>query len=100
MSIAHGSRDGIRSSLRRRAVPTRPTVARDPLDHTSRGFLVFAFGARRGTTARKEHTMERAEKEQVLGEIKEAFSNVASIIIADYRGIKVPSARRAATTAC
>lgn len=35
--------------------------------------------------------MERAEKEQVLGEIKEAFENVASIVIADYRGIKVPT---------
>ena len=34
--------------------------------------------------------MERAEKEQVLGEIKEAFSNVASIVIADYRGLRVP----------
>jgi large subunit ribosomal protein L10 len=39
----------------------------------------------------KEHTMERAEKEQVLGEIKEAFANVASIVIADYRGIRVPT---------
>src|SRR4029079_13642643 len=38
----------------------------------------------------KEHTMERAAKEQVLGEIKEAFTNVASIVIADYRGITVP----------
>ena len=35
--------------------------------------------------------MERAEKEQVLGEIKEVFSNVASVVIADYRGIKVPT---------
>ena len=35
--------------------------------------------------------MERAEKEQVLGEIKEAFANVASVVIADYRGIKVPT---------
>ena len=34
--------------------------------------------------------MERAAKEQVLGEIKEAFTNVASIVIADYRGITVP----------
>ena len=34
--------------------------------------------------------MERAAKEQVLGEIKEAFANVASIVIADYRGITVP----------
>src|SRR3954467_9265219 len=35
--------------------------------------------------------MERAAKEQVLGEIKEAFANVASIVIADYRGIRVPT---------
>ena len=34
--------------------------------------------------------MERAQKEQVLGEIKEAWQNVASIIIADYKGITVP----------
>ena len=34
--------------------------------------------------------MERAQKEQVLGEIKEAWKNVASVIIADYRGITVP----------
>jgi len=34
--------------------------------------------------------MDRTQKEQVLGEIKEAFSNVSSIVIADYRGITVP----------
>ncbi|MBX3160901.1 MAG: 50S ribosomal protein L10 [Deltaproteobacteria bacterium] len=34
--------------------------------------------------------MDRAGKEQVLGEIKEAFQNVASVVIADYRGIRVP----------
>ena len=34
--------------------------------------------------------MERAQKEQVLGEIKEAWQNVASIVIADYKGITVP----------
>ena len=34
--------------------------------------------------------MERAQKEQVLGEIKEAWKNVSSIIVADYRGITVP----------
>jgi large subunit ribosomal protein L10 len=34
--------------------------------------------------------MERAQKEQVLGEIKEAWQNVASIIVADYKGITVP----------
>ena len=34
--------------------------------------------------------MDRTQKEQVLGEIKEAFANVASIVVADYRGIRVP----------
>ncbi len=34
--------------------------------------------------------MDRAAKEQTLGEIKEAFKNVASVVIADYRGIRVP----------
>ncbi len=34
--------------------------------------------------------MERAQQEQVLGEIKEAWQNVASVIIADYKGITVP----------
>jgi large subunit ribosomal protein L10 len=35
--------------------------------------------------------MERAAKEQILGEIKEVFQNVAAVIIADYRGIRVPT---------
>jgi large subunit ribosomal protein L10 len=34
--------------------------------------------------------MDRTQKEQTLGEIKEAFANVASIVVADYRGIRVP----------
>jgi large subunit ribosomal protein L10 len=34
--------------------------------------------------------MERAQKEQVLGEIKEQWQNVASVIVADYAGITVP----------
>jgi large subunit ribosomal protein L10 len=34
--------------------------------------------------------MDRAGKQQILGEIKEAFSNVASVVVADYRGITVP----------
>jgi large subunit ribosomal protein L10 len=34
--------------------------------------------------------MERAQKQQVLGEIKEAWQNVSSIVIADYKGITVP----------
>lgn len=38
--------------------------------------------------------MERAAKEQVLGEIKDAFANVSSIVIADYRGITVPVVTR------
>jgi len=35
--------------------------------------------------------MDRAGKQQILGEIKEAFTNVASIVVADYRGIRVPT---------
>ncbi len=34
--------------------------------------------------------MDRAQKQQVLGEIKEAWQNVASIVVADYAGITVP----------
>ena len=34
--------------------------------------------------------MEKAAKEQVLGEIKDAWKNVSSVIIADYRGVRVP----------
>jgi len=34
--------------------------------------------------------MDRAGKEQILGEIKEAFTDVTSVIIADYRGVTVP----------
>ena len=34
--------------------------------------------------------MDRGAKQEMLGEIKEAFANVASIVIADYRGITVP----------
>ncbi len=34
--------------------------------------------------------MERAQKEKVLGEIKEQWKNVSSIVVADYSGIKVP----------
>jgi large subunit ribosomal protein L10 len=34
--------------------------------------------------------MDKADKQEVLGEIKEAFANVASVVIADYRGITVP----------
>ena len=34
--------------------------------------------------------MDKASKQEVLGEIKEAFANVASVVIADYRGITVP----------
>ena len=35
--------------------------------------------------------MEKAAKEQVLGEIKDAWKNVSSVIIADYRGVRVPT---------
>lgn len=34
--------------------------------------------------------MDKAGKEEVLGEIRESFKNVSSVIIADYRGIRVP----------
>ena len=34
--------------------------------------------------------MDRAAKQEMLGDIKESFANVASIVIADYRGITVP----------
>lgn len=34
--------------------------------------------------------MERTQKQQVLGEITEAWKNVASIVVVDYRGITVP----------
>ncbi len=34
--------------------------------------------------------MDKAAKEVMLGEIKEAFANVSSVVIADYRGIRVP----------
>jgi large subunit ribosomal protein L10 len=35
--------------------------------------------------------MEKAQKEEVLGEIKESFANVSAIILADYRGMDVPT---------
>src|SRR5712672_3806305 len=55
---------------------------------TSRGLLAF----RKEEPSREQRsTMERAAKEQILGEIKEAFANVASVVIADYRGIRVPT---------
>lgn len=34
--------------------------------------------------------MDRAGKEQILGEIKEAFTNVQGVILAEYAGITVP----------
>ncbi|MBK9033423.1 MAG: 50S ribosomal protein L10 [Myxococcales bacterium] len=34
--------------------------------------------------------MDRAGKAEILGEIQEAFANVASVVIADYRGVTVP----------
>lgn len=34
--------------------------------------------------------MDRASKETMLGEIKEAFANVQSVVLVDYRGITVP----------
>jgi large subunit ribosomal protein L10 len=38
----------------------------------------------------ENNDMHRTQKEQVLGEIKEAFQNISSVVIADYRGITVP----------
>jgi len=35
--------------------------------------------------------MDRSAKEQTVGEIKEAFRNVMSVILADYRGLDVPT---------
>lgn len=34
--------------------------------------------------------MDKAGKAEILGEIKEAFENVSSVVIVDYRGITVP----------
>ena len=34
--------------------------------------------------------MNRAGKDEILGEIKEAFVDVQSVVLADYRGITVP----------
>ncbi len=35
--------------------------------------------------------MDRAQKEQAVSDIRETFSNVTSVILADYRGIDVPT---------
>jgi large subunit ribosomal protein L10 len=35
--------------------------------------------------------MDRAQKEQAVTDIRETFSNVTSVILADYRGIDVPT---------
>jgi len=35
--------------------------------------------------------MDRASKQEALDQIKESFKNVASVVIADYRGIRVPT---------
>lgn len=35
--------------------------------------------------------MDRSTKEEVVSEFKETFSNVMSIVVADYRGIDVPT---------
>jgi large subunit ribosomal protein L10 len=34
--------------------------------------------------------MERAGKDKILGEIREAFVDVQSVVLADYRGMRVP----------
>ena len=35
--------------------------------------------------------MDRSTKEQRVGEIKDAFANVMSVVLADYRGLSVPA---------
>ena len=35
--------------------------------------------------------MERSQKEQVLGEIKESFANVQSVVLVEYAGLTVPA---------
>lgn len=35
--------------------------------------------------------MDRAQKERTVGELKEKLSKVASIVVADYRGLDVPT---------
>lgn len=35
--------------------------------------------------------MDRVRKEQVVGEIREGFSGVMSVVLADYRGVSVPT---------
>ena len=35
--------------------------------------------------------MDRAGKQEILGEIKESFTRVQSVVLADYRGITVPT---------
>lgn len=35
--------------------------------------------------------MDRTQKEQVIGEIKENFAGVMSVVLADYRGLDVPT---------
>ncbi len=35
--------------------------------------------------------MDRAQKERTVGELREKLSKVASIVVADYRGLDVPT---------
>lgn len=35
--------------------------------------------------------MDRAQKHQVVGEIKESLADVMSVVVADYRGVDVPT---------
>ncbi len=35
--------------------------------------------------------MDRASKEQMVGDIRETFENVMSVVVADYRGVDVPT---------
>src|SRR5947207_2482735 len=65
-----------------RGRPRRCAVSDKPLVSIQEGFSVFG--------SKEDTNMDRAQKEQVLGEIKEAWKNVASIVVADYAGITVP----------
>jgi len=52
---------------------------------------VFRF---RNGRSQEIDKMDRAAKEKALGEIKESFANVASVVIVDYRGVTVPVVTR------
>lgn len=45
----------------------------------------------RETEFERSKLMDRASKEQRVGEIRETFENVMSVVVADYRGVDVPT---------